>query len=108
MAAIESILTETRVFPPADDFVRQANVSGMDAYQALCSQAETDYEGFWADLARQHIAWNPGTERLAQHLRSKNDADAVRTDYAHGIKVTAQIRVLLYQIEGVRAQLRNG
>ena len=57
MAAIESILTETRVFPPADDFVRQANVSGMDAYQALCSQAETDYEGFWANLARQHLAW---------------------------------------------------
>ncbi|HSJ81891.1 MAG TPA: AMP-dependent synthetase, partial [Thiobacillus sp.] len=43
MASIESILTETRVFPPADAFVEQANVSGMDAYQALCRQAETDY-----------------------------------------------------------------
>jgi len=34
-------------FPPADAFVEQANVSGMAAYQALCRQAETDYEGFW-------------------------------------------------------------
>ena len=57
MAAIESILTETRVFPPADAFVNQANVSGMDAYQALCRQAETDYEAFWAKLARQHLDW---------------------------------------------------
>jgi acetyl-CoA synthetase len=58
MASIESILTETRVFPPADAFVKQANVSGMDAYQALCRQAETDYEGFWADQARRTIDWN--------------------------------------------------
>ncbi len=55
MAAIESILTETRVFPPDEAFVKQANVSGMAAYQALCQQAETDYEGFWADQARQTI-----------------------------------------------------
>src|SRR5512135_2839316 len=65
MAAIESILTETRVFPPADTFVKQANVSGMDAYQTLCRQAETDYEGFWANLARRHLAWNkPFTHTL--------------------------------------------
>jgi len=57
MAAIKSILTETRVFPPAEAFVKQANVSGMAAYEALCRQAETDYEGFWADRARQHITW---------------------------------------------------
>ncbi|MBT9568246.1 MAG: AMP-binding protein, partial [Thiobacillus sp.] len=65
MAAIESILTETRVFPPIDAFAKQANVSGMAAYQALCRQAETDYESFWADLARQHIDWNtPFTRTL--------------------------------------------
>jgi len=65
MAAIESILTETRVFPPADAFVKQANVSGMDGYQALCRQAETDYEGFWADQARRTIDWQkPFTRTL--------------------------------------------
>ena len=57
MAAIESILTETRVFPPSRTFAEQANVSGMDAYRALCRQAETDYEGFWAGLAKQYIDW---------------------------------------------------
>ncbi|MDP2028206.1 MAG: acetate--CoA ligase [Thiobacillus sp.] len=65
MAAIESILTETRVFPPADDFVRQANISGMAAYRALSQKAEADYAGFWAGLARQHIDWHtPFTRSL--------------------------------------------
>jgi len=65
MAAIESILTETRVFPPADDFVKQANVSGIGAYRALCREAETDYAGFWTKQARQHIDWHtPFTQTL--------------------------------------------
>ncbi|WP_310446763.1 acetate--CoA ligase [Thiobacillus sp.] len=65
MADIESILTETRVFPPADDFVGQANVSGMAAYRALSQKAEADYAGFWAGLARQHIDWHaPFTRSL--------------------------------------------
>jgi acetyl-CoA synthetase len=65
MAAIESILTETRVFPPADAFIKQANVSGMEAYRALSREAEADYAGFWARLARQHLDWNkPFTRTL--------------------------------------------
>ena len=58
MSTIESILHENRVFPPAADFVKQANVSGMPAYQALCAEAEKDYEGFWARLARENILWH--------------------------------------------------
>ncbi|MGA9165410.1 MAG: acetate--CoA ligase [Thiobacillus sp.] len=65
MANIESILTETRVFPPADAFVKQANVSGMEAYRALSREAEADYAGFWANLARRHIDWKkPFTRTL--------------------------------------------
>jgi imidazoleglycerol phosphate synthase cyclase subunit len=36
----------------------------MDAYRALCSKAESDYEGFWADLARQHISWHKPFSRI--------------------------------------------
>ena len=55
---IESVLQETRVFPPSPEFVKQANVSGMAAYQALCDEAERDFEGFWARLAREHVLWH--------------------------------------------------
>ncbi len=54
---IESVLQEDRLFPPAADFVKQANVSGMAAYQALCDEADADFEGFWARLARENLLW---------------------------------------------------
>src|SRR5215467_4343518 len=56
-ATIESVLQEDRLFPPSKEFVKQANVSGMAAYQALCDEAERDFEGFWARLAKENLAW---------------------------------------------------
>jgi acetyl-CoA synthetase len=65
MANLDSVLTETRVFPPSKHFVAQANVSGPEGYQALCDEAERDFEGFWARLAREHIRWaKPFTRTL--------------------------------------------
>jgi acetyl-CoA synthetase len=63
--AIDSILSEKRQFPPHADFVAQARVQGFAAYQALCQQAEDDYEGFWAKLARENLTWKkPFTQVL--------------------------------------------
>ena len=58
MANIESILSETRIFPPSDQFKQAANVSGMAAYQALCQEAARDYAGFWASRARSLMQWH--------------------------------------------------
>jgi acetyl-CoA synthetase len=55
---IESILHETRVFPPSAEFVKQANVSGMAAYRELVAEAERDFEGFWARLAKEQLLWH--------------------------------------------------
>ncbi|MCX7160480.1 MAG: hypothetical protein NT176_15460, partial [Proteobacteria bacterium] len=55
---IESVLSETRVFPPSEAFVKQANISGMAAYHALCKEAEQDFEGFWAKLAKAELLWS--------------------------------------------------
>ncbi len=46
-----------RVYQPSEAFVRKATVSGMAAYEALCKEAEGDYEGYWARLARELISW---------------------------------------------------
>jgi acetyl-CoA synthetase len=65
MSNIESVLNEIRVFEPSADFVKQANVSGMEAYRALCKAAEQDYPGFWANLARETLQWKkPFTKSL--------------------------------------------
>ena len=65
MSNIESVLNEVRTFEPSAEFVKQANVSGMQAYRALCKSAEQDYSGFWANLARQTLQWKkPFTRSL--------------------------------------------
>ncbi|CAG9176210.1 acetate--CoA ligase [Cupriavidus pinatubonensis] len=58
MSAIESVMQEHRVFNPPESFIRQAAIPGMDAYRALCAEAERDYEGFWASRARDLLHWN--------------------------------------------------
>jgi acetyl-CoA synthetase len=54
----ESILREPRVFLPSAAFSAQAAISGMAAYRALAGEAERDYEGFWARLAKETLSWN--------------------------------------------------
>ncbi|HEY8119434.1 MAG TPA: acetate--CoA ligase [Methylophilaceae bacterium] len=58
MSAISSVVTETRVFEPSEAFKKQATISGMDAYNALCQEVEQDYQGFWARLARELLLWH--------------------------------------------------
>ena len=70
MADIETFKQENRVFAPPAEFVKNAAISGMDAYNALCAEAERDYEGFWARLARENLQWKtPFTKTL-------NESDA--------------------------------
>jgi acetyl-CoA synthetase len=45
------------VYQPSADFVKNANIAGMPAYDALCKEAETDYEGYWGRLAKEFISW---------------------------------------------------
>ncbi|WP_218510566.1 acetate--CoA ligase [Variovorax sp. dw_308] len=62
---IESVLVETRVFPPDDRATKGARISGMAAYEALCKEAETDFDGFWTRLARENVQWTkPFTRTL--------------------------------------------
>jgi acetyl-CoA synthetase len=62
---MEPLMNESRIFNPPADFVKNAAISGMDAYNKLCAEAEKDYEGFWARLAREHVYWKqPFTKTL--------------------------------------------
>src|SRR6266508_3589022 len=44
---IESILQESRVFPPSAEFSAQAHIGSMEEYRRLAAEAESDPEGFW-------------------------------------------------------------
>ncbi len=65
MSELDTTKTESRIFPPPAAFAADATISGMDAYHALCAEAEQDYEGFWARLARESLHWHtPFTKTL--------------------------------------------
>jgi acetyl-CoA synthetase len=64
MSTIEST-PHARVYPPPPALAKAAAISGMAAYQALCAEAEKDFEGFWARLAREELLWSkPFTQVL--------------------------------------------
>ncbi len=50
--AIENLLTETRVFPPSDEFAAQANATA-----SIYEEAEADWLGFWKTQALERITW---------------------------------------------------
>jgi acetyl-CoA synthetase len=52
-AAIEALLEEARTFPPPEEFRAQAIVQDDAVYR----RAEEDFEGFWAELAREFVGW---------------------------------------------------
>ncbi|MEY4750841.1 MAG: hypothetical protein RIQ60_3055, partial [Pseudomonadota bacterium] len=57
--------SDTKVYLPSAAASQGAYVSGMAAYEALCKEAEADYGGYWARLARELISWKtPFTQSL--------------------------------------------
>ena len=62
--AIQSVMHESRIFPPPAGFAKDAAIPSMEAYDALTKQAQDDYEAFWAKLAREHIAWHKPFTRV--------------------------------------------
>ena len=68
--SIESVMVETRVFPPPQSFVQQANVSGQAAYQALLDEADRDPNAFWGRMAREQLQWTKPFTKVLDESRA--------------------------------------
>ena len=53
---LESVLHETRTFPPRPEFVARARLDAA-RLKALRDAAAADHAGFWARLAHTEINW---------------------------------------------------
>ena len=69
MSSIQSVMHETRVFEPSQAFVAQANLKQADC-EAMNAKAARDFEGFWADLAREHLAWRKPFTKVLDESRA--------------------------------------
>src|SRR5712671_5593129 len=54
---IQSVLLETRTFPPPPAFAARARIKPSDL-ESLRKRARDDHVGFWADLASQELSWH--------------------------------------------------
>jgi acetyl-CoA synthetase len=55
--SIEHLGEEIRVIQPPAAFTERAVVSGMDRYRELYQRSIDDPDGFWGDMAREHVEW---------------------------------------------------
>jgi acetyl-CoA synthetase len=61
--SITSVLQETRVFPPPEEFAHKAHISSLAQYEALWIRAKDDPEGFWGEQA-QSLHWDKRWEKV--------------------------------------------
>jgi len=62
---IDTVMQESRLFPPSADFAAQARIKSLEEYQALWDRAQADPAAFWGELAREELHWfEPFTETL--------------------------------------------
>ncbi|MGD9562896.1 MAG: acetate--CoA ligase [Pyrinomonadaceae bacterium] len=54
--AIESVLSESRVFPPPAEFAADAYIKSFEEYERLYAEAKADPQGFWARQA-EDLHW---------------------------------------------------
>ena len=54
---IDTVMQETRLFPPSPEFSAKSRIGSLEAYQRLYDEAKADPEAFWARLAREELHW---------------------------------------------------
>ena len=53
ISSMESVSHEDRLFPPHPDFVKEAHISGVNAYKKLYAESIEDPEAFWSEAANE-------------------------------------------------------
>ncbi len=65
VAGIESVLHETRVFPPSKDFAKKAHIKSLAHYRKLYNESISAPDKFWGVQARNELIWfKPWTKVL--------------------------------------------
>ena len=57
MSGMSQLLVENRVFNPPKSFSKQAAITSMAQYKAMCESFEKDFDGTWARLAKENLYW---------------------------------------------------
>jgi len=54
---IDSLMSETRTFPPPAKLQAEAHIKSMEEYQKLYDRSVSDPDGFWLEQAKDMVTW---------------------------------------------------
>ncbi len=54
---LDTVMQESRLFPPTREFSARARIKSLDDYQRLWDEAAADPPAFWAKLAKDELHW---------------------------------------------------
>lgn len=63
---IESLMKESRVFPPDEEFSAHAHIRSMEQYRALYEKSLNEPEAFWLEMASALHWFSPPTRALVE------------------------------------------
>ena len=66
-AYIESLLKESRVFPPPKEFSQRAHVKSMEQYERIYKRSVEDPEAFWAEEAEKMLHWYKKWDKVVDY-----------------------------------------
>ncbi|HET6515826.1 MAG TPA: acetate--CoA ligase [Thermodesulfovibrionales bacterium] len=64
---IEVLMREERRFPPSPEFQSAAHIKSIGDYEGLYRRSITDPDGFWAEIADEHISWQRRWDRVLEY-----------------------------------------
>jgi acetyl-CoA synthetase len=88
---VESVYMERRVFDPPKVFVEKAFIRSMEEYEKLYKRSIEDPEGFWGEMAEEHLDWLEKWDGPVEEYSFKDD---VYLRYFAGGKLNASYNCL--------------
>ena len=65
--AINVLMHEKRHFPPQPGFSEQAHIGSMEQYEEIYQRSIDDPEGFWAQMAEEHLVWQRKWDKVLEY-----------------------------------------
>ena len=62
---IDTVMKESRLFPPPKEFAEKARIGSEEEYEKLWKEAAADLEGFWGELAGE-LHWFRPYDKVLQ------------------------------------------
>jgi acetyl-CoA synthetase len=56
--SIDSLMSETRTFPPPAELTAEAHIKSLEEYQELYDRSINDSDNFWLEKAKEMVVWS--------------------------------------------------